>query len=130
MKNVMCCQCENIRELTDEERIGLQSEDYRCTADGTSKTKYDADAIRDCYRYKKQENGPKVHISPLGEKIFQCQRCANLTKINYRQSQSTHHENWECPQIGCSMQYEDTVAHRYCPVFFPGTPKNKAEQKY
>jgi len=125
-KNVRCVDCIYPRLLTKEELQGQQSETVRCKIDGTSKTKYCIWAIKDCSRFVPGVNELPDDIEEPGEPNCRCQDCALLVKVPYLQSQSTHHENWESKGIHFSMQFEDTLAKRFCPRFKPGKPENRS----
>lgn len=129
-ENIRCVDCKELKRLTEDELIGKMSEKYGCKTDETSKTLNCIYAIKNCSRFVEGEHGLSDLEDEKGLPRVRCQDCGSLIKVNYKQSQSTHHENWECPKYAFSMQYEDTLAVRFCGFYNKGIPKNKAERKY
>lgn len=114
---VRCIDCENIRELEKAELEGQQTEKYKCKPDGCTKTLAGIFGIRDCSRFQSGENGFRGKLKEPGTPNSQCYRCQNIRKVEYQYAQNTHHENWDCSQGKCTMQFEDIMATKYCNTY-------------
>lgn len=123
---IRCIDCKFPRFLREDELIGQGSETIRCKQDQTSKTKYDVYAIKPCSRYEPGLNELVKELEDPGDPNCKCQDCKFLIKDGYKQCVGTHHENWYCPKLSFSMQYEDTVAFRFCPFMMNGKPTDRS----